>query len=69
MVVHLTPEQAAKLGINTASSSKPKRNRRVVGEPGLPIVCATCGEPCDGETAQTRHMAATDHHRFEAVIT
>lgn len=37
-------------------------------EPGLPVVCATCGAPADGETAQKRHQADTGHARYECVL-
>lgn len=50
-------------------STRKKGSRKEVAGPGLPVVCWACKEPCDGETAQTRHMAETGHHRYQALTT
>lgn len=44
-----------------------KGSRSEVKGPGLPVVCWTCKEPTDGETAQVRHMAETGHRRYQAL--
>lgn len=64
----LSPETRAawNLPAKTASTRR-KGSRKGIAGPGLPVVCWYCKEPCDGETAQKRHMAATGHLRFQAL--
>jgi len=54
------------LPAKTASTRRTGSRKEIAG-PGLPVVCWYCKEPCDGETAQTKHMAATGHRRFQAL--
>ena len=54
-------------GLPNPSPSRKKGSRKEVSGPGLPVVCWTCKEPCDGETAQTKHMAETGHLRYQAL--
>jgi len=57
-----------RLGLpSKTSSTRKKGSRKEVAGPGLPVICWTCKEPCDGETAQVEHMAATGHLRYQAL--
>lgn len=49
------------------ASTRRKGSRKEIAGPGLPVVCWYCKEPCDGETAQVKHMAATGHLRYQAL--
>lgn len=48
-------------------STRRKGSRKEASGPGLPVVCWTCKEPADGDTAQEEHMAATGHLRYQAL--
>jgi len=54
-------------GTNAGGGPRRKGSRKEVAGPGLPVICWTCKEPCDGETAQTKHMAETGHLRYQAL--
>jgi len=58
----LPPEFLEKHGIKLPKSSG--KDRREVDEPGLPVVCHYCQEPCDTDGKQAKHHAETGHARF-----
>ncbi len=67
----LDPATRKKLGLPSKAaaggSGRRKGSRKEIAGPGLPVVCYACKEPCDGETAQVKHMAETGHHRYQAL--
>lgn len=69
MSVHLTPEQARKLGIDV----KQKVKRRTTGKHVAAAECSntrccTCGEIFETIAAEDRHVNETRHGRYEAVL-
>jgi hypothetical protein len=50
-----------------SGSGRRKGSRKEYTGPGLPVVCYACSEPCNTEKQQTDHMAATGHHRYQAL--
>lgn len=69
MSVHLTPEQARKLGIDV----KQKARKRTTGK-HVPAAecsntrCCTCYEEFSTAAAETRHVEQVRHFRYEAVL-
>ena len=71
--VKLTPAQARALGIDppdavTAASAPARRARRPAGPAHYHTVCHNCGEVFTTQAAETRHLDATRHARYELVL-
>lgn len=64
MSLHLTPEQARKLGIEAPKS---KSKRKGMARAGAKTRCVTCGEVFTGDAAETRHVNEARHYRYEGV--
>jgi hypothetical protein len=72
MPAHLTPAEARRLGIGPPDADAVTGTRRSRGGarrvPASPAECFDCGQRCDGETAQTRHLADTGHRRYQLLL-
>lgn len=68
MAVHLTPAQAAKLGIQPAAKTRTTR-RGTPARDCLPLRCVTCREILARPSDENRHFDANPtHRRYEAVL-
>lgn len=67
MTAHLTAAQARRLGIDVpATAARPRRATRLALPRGRAVsVCHTCSERFTTEAAETRHVAATLHARYD----
>lgn len=65
----LPPEVAQRVRAQAGVTPKRRPGAVAATEAGLPVRCATCGEPADGDTAQRHHLAATGHRRYACVLT
>lgn len=77
MPVKMTAAQyralASSAGVTARTGRAPAPARRSRGgdrrpAPVQPAECFDCGERCDGETAQARHLADTGHCRYQLVL-
>lgn len=69
MAVHLTPEQAKKLGIDTKVRKKPKTTSKVVPAAECSKTqCCTCYVVFDTTAEEDRHVNATRHARYRSVL-
>lgn len=71
MTAHLTAAEARALGIDTdadraahVAATQPRRTRRALPGHGV-SACHTCGEAFTSDAAETRHVAATFHARYD----
>lgn len=61
---YLTPDQIERLG--PVIEHAPRRTtRRAVPRDRAVSVCHTCGATFDTDAAETRHVAATSHARYD----
>lgn len=66
MAVNLTAAQARALGLDTpATRARPRTTRRALPRDRTPSTCHACGERFDTDAAETRHVAATLHARYD----
>ena len=70
MTVHLTPKQAAALGIDTSKGrhvAERKPGSRALPR-GYHTICATCRVEFTSQASEDRHLADTRHCRYELII-
>jgi hypothetical protein len=68
MTAHLTAAQARALGLNVPAP-RPRPTRRALPRERAVSVCHACGERFTTDAAETRHVAATLHARYQTEIT
>lgn len=66
MTAHLTPAQARALGIGNTLPVVPRRTtRRALARDRATSTCHACGATFTTDAAETRHVAATFHARYD----
>ncbi|MCD6056486.1 MAG: hypothetical protein K0Q89_16 [Thermomicrobiales bacterium] len=69
MSVHLTPDQARKLGIDVKATKRKKTTgRHAPAAECSDTRCCTCGEIFTTIAAEDRHVVETRHARYESVL-
>lgn len=63
MTVHLTEAEARRLGFTAKARARP--TRRTEPRAGAVTVCHVCGERFSTDAAETRHVEATRHARYQ----
>jgi hypothetical protein len=64
VTAHLTAAEARRLGIDVPAPRR-RTTRRALPRAGSVSVCHTCGERFTTDAAETRHVAATFHARYD----
>jgi hypothetical protein len=64
VTAHLTAAQARALGLDVPAP-RPRLTRRTVPRARSVSVCHACGARFDTDAAETRHVAATFHARYQ----
>ena len=67
MPAHLTPAEARALGIDAPKAGRTRTTRKVARGP-YASVCFDCGEAFTTQAAETRHLNATRHARYQLAL-
>ena len=68
MAAHLTAAQARALGIDVPAP-RPRPTRKALARGRQVSTCHDCGEQFTTDAAETRHVAATFHARYDCAAT
>lgn len=65
VTAHLTAAEARKLGLAVPDTTPRRTTRRALPRDRAVSTCHTCGVQFDTDAAETRHVAATFHVRYD----
>ena len=68
MIARISAAEARALGIDTDEKPSRKRTTRRTARGPYRTICIDCGEVFTTQAAETRHVDATRHCRFDLII-